>query len=210
MELAGADPRSRAIPCDPVRGRPQIPCNPVRSRAGQAPDPVQSRAIHAGQIPDPVQSRAVPCGADPRSRAIPCGSCGADPGSRAIPCDPVRGRPQIPCNPVRGRSSWHAWVLDCVESPMAVRLFRASPCGSVRAPQGGVRSVQFRASPCVPSRGVSGVVLGTRGFWIAWKAQWLCGYFVQVRAVPCAPHRAGCVPCNSVQVRACPQGACRA
>ena len=43
---------------------------------------------------------------------------------------------------------------------MAVRLFRASPCGSVRAPQGGVRSVQFRASPCVPSRGVSGVVLG--------------------------------------------------
>ncbi len=101
-------------------------------------------------------------------------------------------------------------VLDCVESPMAVRLFRASPCGSVRAPQGGVRSVQFRASPCVPSRGVSGVVLGTRGFWIAWKAKWLCGYFVQVRAVPCAPHRAGCVPCNSVQVRARPQGACRA
>ncbi len=45
---------------------------------------------------------------------------------------------------------------------MAVRLFRASPCGSVRAPQGGVRSVQFRASPCVPSRGVSGVVLGTQ------------------------------------------------
>ncbi len=142
MELAGADPRSRAIPCDPVRGRPPIPCNPVRSCAGQAPDPVQSRAIHAGQTPDPVQSRAVHAGQTPdpvQSRAIPCG---AGPRSLAIPCE--------------------------------------------------------------------GVVLGTRGFWIAWEAQWLCGYFVQVRAVPCAPHRAGCVPCNSVQVRACPQGACRA
>ena len=117
---------------------------------------------------------------DPHMCVVGCvgsGLRGKPSGCAVISCKSVRFRARptgrgafraIPRKSVRalkgrvGRSSWHAWVLDCMESPMAVRLFRASPCGSVRAPRGGVRSVQFRASPCVHSRGVSGVVLGTQ------------------------------------------------